>query len=410
MTEANPIKKRRQGMLALYEPNYRVYIYALSSTWCSLQIQLITRGWIMLELTDSPLLVTMTQGSFFIPMLLLSLAGGLLADKYSRKLMIIYAELVVLILYILLAVLYRMDLLDPFLIIGITLASGIAFALSTSARNAMLPSVVSKEALRNGAALSTMSWTLSFLVAPSLAGYFISIFGESITLFISCGITAFGLTQWSRIQPKHGPWKSPAKASPLTTLIAGFRYVRVHSSIGALIILGGAVMMLSMPYQALLPVFARDVLGSNSSGLGLLMGATGFGALVGCVFCAMRNTPIILGKSLRRAALCYGFVLILFSQSPWIIVSALIAILVGLCQQTFISANFTLIQTNVPTEILGRVFSIRYMAFGMMPVGQVAVGYLAEIMSAPLATLLVGLLSIIAVVIILKVFSSLRRL
>ena len=297
----------------------------------------------MLELTDSPLLVTMTQGSFFIPMLLLSLAGGLLADKYSRKLLIISAEFVVLLLYILLAVLYRMDLLNPSLIIGITLASGIAFALSTSARNAMLPSVVSKEALRNGAALSTMSWTLSFLVAPSLAGYFISIFGESVTLFISCGVTAFGLTQWSRIQPKHGPWKSPAKASPLATLIAGFRYVRVNSSIGALIVLGGAVMMLSMPYQALLPVFARDVLGSNSSGLGLLMGATGFGALLGCVFCAIRNTPIILGKSLRRAALCYGFVLILFSQSPWIIVSALIAILVGLCQQTFISANLSLI-------------------------------------------------------------------
>ena len=136
-------------MLALYEPNYRVYIYALSSTWCSLQIQLITRGWIMLNLTDSPLLVTMTQGSFFIPMLLLSLAGGLLADKYSRKLLIISAESVVLLLYILLAVLYRMDLLNPSLIIGITLASGIAFALSTSARNAMLPSVVSKEALRN---------------------------------------------------------------------------------------------------------------------------------------------------------------------------------------------------------------------------------------------------------------------
>ena len=203
----------------------------------------------MLELTDSPLLVTMTQGSFFIPMLLLSLAGGLLADKYSPKLLIISAESVVLLLYILLAVLYRMDLLNPTLILGITLASGIAFALSTSARNAMLPSVVSKEALRNGAALSTMSWTLSFLVAPSLAGYFISIFGESVTLFISCGVTAFGLTQWSRIQPKHGPWNSPAKASPLATLIAGFRYVRVNSSIGALIVLGGAVMMLSMPYH-----------------------------------------------------------------------------------------------------------------------------------------------------------------
>lgn len=364
----------------------------------------------MLELTDSPFLVTVTQGSFFIPMLFLALVGGLLADKFSRKLLIISAELVVLSLYLLLAVLYQLDLLSPALIISITLASGTAFALSTSARNAMLPSIVSKEALRNGAALSTMSWTLSFLVAPSLAGYFISVFGESITMFISCGITAFGLTQWSKIQPKHGPWTSPTKASPLANLIAGFRYVRVNSNIGALIVLGGAVMMLSMPYQALLPVFARDVLSSNSSGLGLLMGATGLGALFGCFFCAVKNTPSILGRSLRTAAVCYGFVLILFSQSPWIILSALISILVGLCQQTFISANFTLIQTNVPSEILGRVFSIRYMAFGLMPIGQVAVGYLAEITTPPLATLLVGLLSILAVVVILRGFSSLRSL
>lgn len=364
----------------------------------------------MLELTDSPFLVTMTQGSFFMPMLLLSLLGGLLADKYSRKLLIIYAESVVLILYLVIASLHVLNLLNPFLIIAITFSAGIAFALSTSARNAMLPSLVSKEGLRNGAALSTMSWTLSFLVAPSLAGIFISIFGESATLFISCGVTAFGLTQWSRLKPRHSPDQYSTKASPLATLIAGFHYVRVNSSIGGLIVLGGAVMMLSMPYQALLPVFARDVLSSDSSGLGILMGATGFGALLGSVFVATKNAPSILGKSLRIAALCYGFVLITFGLSQWIIISALIAILVGFSQQLFISANFTLIQTNVPSEILGRVFSIRYMAFGMMPIGQLAAGFVAEITTAPTATLLVGTLSIIVIATIIKLFPSLRSL
>jgi MFS family permease len=182
-----------------------------------------------------------------------------------------------------------------------------------------------------------------------------------------------------------------AHGSPLTSVVEGFRYVVYTGPIRALLLLLGVLSFVGMPYAVLMPIFADSILNGGPSGLGLLMGASGAGALAGALVLAARKGVAGLGGWVAGAAFLFGFTLIVFALSRAFWMSVVILVATGFFMIVALASSNTLIQSMVPDRLRGRVMSVYSMMFmGMAPFGSLAAGAVAERIGAPAAVALGG--------------------
>ena len=198
--------------------------------------------------------------------------------------------------------------------------------------------------------------------------------------------------------------------SIIANLGGGFKYIKQNNLIFYLIVMGAVSTIFVMPYQALMPVFARDILHSGSQGLGVLLGAAGVGAFAGSMFLASIDVPKNLGKLLLTAAIVGGIALIPFAMSPIFNLSVVFVFFVGLMMQLQMTSNVTAVQLTVPDEFRGRVISIRMVIFGMMPVGQMLSGWASELVGAPAAIASAGIIASVLMAVITIVSRDIRGL
>jgi predicted MFS family arabinose efflux permease len=203
--------------------------------------------------------------------------------------------------------------------------------------------------------------------------------------------------------------RSVTEAPPLEHIAEGFRYVRETAPIRALLLLIGLVSLVAVPYSVLMPIFADKVLHGGSRALGLLMGATGIGALLGALTLATRHGVHGLGRWVGISAVSFGASLILFSMSRWLALSLILLVPVGYSVMLQMSSTNTLIQSMVPDDLRGRAMSAYTMMFmGMMPLGSLLTGALAQRIGAPWTVALGGIGAIIGAALFLRKLPSLR--
>lgn len=369
---------------------------------------LIARGWLILEMTDSPFMVTAVAGVAQVPSLLLSIPGGVLADRYNRKTILLVGEAVNGLSLLTLAILIATDNVQIWHIFATGLVNGSSFALAFPSRAAVVPNLVPPKDIANGVALSSTMFSGAQLIGPALAGFLLAAFAMSVSFFVAAAASTLAVLVFIPVHIRAGmPREMQPKTSVLTSVAEGFSYIRHSQIVLGLMVIGFVIVIFGMSYQTVLPVFARDVLHAGTGGLGLLAAAGGAGAIIGSLAVATYTGPRAIRLFLGGGAIGLGAMIFFFAISPIFALSLVFSLFAGFALQLAFTANFAMLQVLVPDELRGRVLSVRFIIFGLAPAGTISLGIGAERFGTPSATAVVGLLCLIGAVVVLLVFPSL---
>jgi MFS family permease len=266
---------------------------------------------------------------------------------------------------------------------------GLVNAFDLPARQAFVIEMVGRRDLINAIALNSSIVNGARMVGPAIAGVIVAEFGEAwCFLFNAVSYGAVLAALVSMRVPRRAAVHDPRSA--IENIVEGFAFVGRTPPIRALILLLALVSLMGMPYAVLMPIFADRILGGGPRGLGLLMGATGIGALAGALSLTFRKSVFGLGRVVAFASAAFGVSLILFSFSRSFWFSAALLIPAGFSMMVQMASSNTLIQSMVPDQLRGRVMAVYSMMFmGMAPFGAMFAGLMAEQLDAP-ATVAIG--------------------
>jgi MFS family permease len=242
--------------------------------------------------------------------------------------------------------------------------------------------MVGREDLINAIALNSSMFNGARIIGPAVAGILVAAIGEGWCFFAN-GVSYIAVIIGLFMMTIPPVATRIHQGSAVTHIIEGFRFVMQTGPIRALLLLLGLVSVTSMPYAVLMPIFADRIFHSGARGLGILMGFSGIGALIGALTLAARREVKGLGRWVSVACGVFGFSLILFAFSRWFWLAAAMLIPVGFALMTQMGASNTLIQSMTPDRLRGRVMSVYSMMFmGMAPIGALLAGVVAEHLGA----------------------------
>ncbi|CAN5568255.1 MFS transporter [soil metagenome] len=378
---------------SLNERDFRLLWFGMLPSTLAMQMGMVTNGYLAYEITGSAAAVGFVTLGFGIPMLFLSLVGGVVADRLSKRQILMGTQAVIGLAALILAALVLTDLVQIWHMTVVAFMMGTAFAFNMPARQAYVAELVGKERLTNAVALNNTGMNMARVLGPSIAGAmigiaFIGIGGVYLIMTVMYAIVVFTV---SRL-PDRGVQPGSSDRKGLDSMIDGLRYIRNSSVLSALMLLAFAPTLLGMSYQALMPVFAEDVFNVGPSGLGLLMTVNGIGALVGSLAVATFSNYRKRGMLLVGLGLVFGLSIALFafSQTLWVAFPALI--LIGGASAAYMALNMSLVMNYAEPKYHGRVMSINMMTFSLMPLSVVPTGYLVDMFGAPVVIGCAGLL------------------
>jgi MFS family permease len=383
---------------ALRHRNFRLFfggqLVSLIGTW----MQSVAQSWLIYRLTGSAVLLGAVGFTSQFPVFLLAPIGGLVADRFPRRTILIVTQTVAMLLAGALAAVSLAEGVRVWLIFVLGAALGVVNAFDIPARQAFVVEMVERPDIMNAIALNSAMFNGARIVGPAIAGVLVASIGEGwcfLANALSYLAVIAGLLRM-RIPPGS---VAPVVTSALEHVLEGFRFVARTAPIRALLLLLGLVSLVAMPYTVLMPIFADQILHSGARGLGILMGASGVGALIGALALAARRELRGLGRWVAFAMAGFGLSLIGFALSRSFWLSTALLVPVGGCMMIQMSASNTLIQAMVPDALRGRVMSIYSMMFmGLAPVGALLAGTLASHMGAPSMVIVGGALAIIGAI------------
>ncbi len=386
----------RHALRSLRHRNYRLFfggqLISLIGTW----IQIVAQSWLVYRLTGSEVLLGLVGFAGQIPIFLLAPFGGVIADRSDRRRVLIATQAASLLAALILALLTLLGTVTVWHVVGTAIAVGIVNAVDMPTRQAFVPTLVDEEDLVNAIALNSTMFNGARIAGPAVAGVLLSAVGEgwcfaaNAASFLAVIVGLFLMTV-----PPHAPDRNVA--STAARIAEGFRYAWGHVPIRALLLLLGVVSITGMPYTVLMPVFADRVLHGGPRSLGLLMAASGCGALGGALLLASRKGIRGLGRWVALAAAGFGASLILFSFSRALWLSIGLLVPAGFTMIVQMASSNTLVQSMVPDKLRGRVMSVYSVMFlGMTPFGSLLAGALAARVGAPVTVALGGCVCVIA--------------
>ncbi|MBI1802194.1 MAG: MFS transporter [Chloroflexi bacterium] len=383
---------------ALQHRNYRLYFFgqlvSLVGTW----MQMVAQGWLVYQLTNSPLYLGLVSFAASIPVWALSLGAGVVIDRVPRRYVLIATQTVAMLLAFVLAALVFARVIQPWHILILSFLLGISQAFDGTARQAFVKDMVGKEDLMNAIALNSALFNMSRIIGPALAGIALASVGAAWCFFLN-GLSFLAVIAGLMLQQMPKFVAQPRTASVWGDIQEGLRYIRDNQTISTLILIVSVSSVFGFAYAALLPAYAQDVVHVDAQGLGFLSTASGLGALCGALMVAALSHTRRKGVILTVGNLFFPLMLILFSLSRSFPLSLLLMAAVGwgfMIQNT--TAN-TLVQSIVPDRLRGRVMSVYNLAFfGLSPIGSLQAGFVAQQLGVPIglgwgavATLLFGL-------------------
>lgn len=393
---------RRMGGALRYH-NYRQLWFGSLATSTGHWMQQVALGWLALSLTNSAAWVGTIGFARGIPMLLFSLIGGVLADRMDRRRLLQSMQATAGVISGILAVLITTGQMTIELLLLFAFLSGSAMSFIFPTRQALVPSLVDRSDLANAVAVNSATMNGSRVLGPSLAGLLMSAVGAAACFFFQTILLVAAFFATARLRLPERP-ASHQRGTPLQSLQEGFRYIRSSQEVMALLGLAAIPTVLGQPYIQMLPVMARDVLGTGPEGLGLLLAASGIGAMTGSLTIAFLGNIRRKGAWLLVAATIFGLLLCLFATARSLPVALILMAITGVAQSVYMALNNTLLQTIVPDQYRGRVMSVYMLTWGLMPIGTLPVGIIAQHYGAPLAITLGG-----AVCALFSLITAIRR-
>jgi MFS family permease len=380
--------------------NYRLYFAGQSVSLIGTWMQKTAVSWVIYTLTHSTFMLGLTLFASQFPSFLLSLLGGVVSDRYNRYRVLLTTQVASMIQAVLLALLIFFKHYEVWEILTLSAMLGIINAFDVPARQSLVYEMIEdKKDLPNALALNSSMVNLSRLIGPAIAGFVLETLGNEVCFALNAFsfIAVIGSLLMMRL-PKYLE-KAHVK-NVFGELKEGFAYLKATPSIAFVIAMLGLISLLVLPFNTLIPYYAREVFKGNATTFGVIDSVIGLGAFSGAIFLASLKAGSNLKKILSINTLVFGAGLILFSHEKQYPLALIFATVAGFGMMSQITISNTLIQTTVEPGMRGRVISFYAMAFfGLQPIGGLLVGSVSKWIGAPdtilaegIAALLIGLL------------------
>ena len=389
-------------------PGFRMLFLGTLATNSAFWMYQIAIGWLALELTDSPFWVGLTGFAGGIPLLLFALPSGVIIDRVDRRAVLMTAQVGIMLVAATFSILVGTELIRTWSMLMLAFAYGTVMSFIFPTRNAIVPALVGREDLANAVALNAAGQNSTRVVGPSLAGVLIAVVGVSWTFAVAAALQILAL-MWTARLPDEASERTVRGGTLRSNLMVGIRVVGNDPFLVGLILLATVSTVLVMPYINLMPVFARDELDLGATGLGILMACTGLGSVAGALLVARwRGLATIPGIQIT-SSLAFTVLVLVFAVTPLTTAAGLLLFLAGIVSAAYMAVNQTVLQLRVADEVRGRVLSIYLLTWGMLPLGQLPIGALADAVGAPLATAAASVIAVAFIILLAIRYPSLRR-
>jgi MFS family permease len=366
-----------------------------ASTAMAMWMDQVVRGWLMYELTNSPVQLGLVHGVQALPILVLSPVAGSVADRYPRKLQLVVTQVLVGVMYAMLALLIMTGRIRPWHVYATAFVMAMVQTFHQPARAAMVADAVPPCQLTNAIGLTSVMFNVARSTGPALAGFLIATRGTASCYAVQAGfyLLAFVWTLQLRPSPSasiSGRDHAAHGASFGQSIVEGWTFSWRNETVRAGLLIVMCASLFIVPFTTLLPVFARDLLGVGATGQGGLLTAMGMGALCSAVIIASLGDRLPRGPLMLWGGTVYGLSVVAFAASPSFRLSLGLMMIVGLAHVSSYALVQTVVQTYSPSAFRGRTMAIFQMSWVVMTLGSMLAGTLAALVGARWAAASMG--------------------
>ncbi|OGW36381.1 MAG: hypothetical protein A2Y97_01920 [Nitrospirae bacterium RBG_13_39_12] len=380
---------------ALHYRDFRLFwfgqLISLSGTW----MQSVAQGWLVYSLTKSPFYLGMVAAAGSLPILLFTLVGGIAADRFRKRNLLLLTQALSIIPAFLLGILTDINIIAVWHVALLAALLGTANAFDIPARQSFLAELVGKNNLMNAIALNSAAFNGARMIGPVIAGMTIAYIGLPACFYINALSYLAVIIALSKMNIE-GDIKVSSKGL-IRDFTEGIQFIKSTPDVYRIILLIGVFSLIGIPYITFLPIFAVEVLKAGPQGFGFLVGAAGTGALTAALFLAFRGNIKNTNRFMSISALCFAFSLFAFSISNVFYISIAALIFIGWGIVSFLATANSFIQLSVPDNLRGRAMSVYALVFlGTAPLGNTLIGTLADFVGTIKAVNISAIICIIA--------------
>ncbi|RPI06290.1 MAG: MFS transporter [Ignavibacteriae bacterium] len=380
MTASSPSRRPswQKTFSALKHRNYRLWFWgqmiSLFGTW----MQMTAQGFLVYELTHSSAFLGYVGFASGIPSWLFTMVGGVVADRMSRRRLLIITQLAMMIQALILAALAFFGIVQPWHILVLAFGLGMANAFDAPTRLAFISEMVDRDDLTNAVALNATMFNSAIIVGPAVAGIIYAAFGPGWCFIINgfSFVAVIAALMAMRLQPQE---RAGQQTSTLSALIEGVSYVRHQPVIRTLIGLVAAVCLFGMALGTLIPAWSVKILHGNAATNGMLFSARGVGSLIGALAIASLGQSASRGKLIMGGSLFFPVFIALFALVHILPASLFLMMFIGFASIFVLNLSNATIQSLTPDNLRGRVMGVYSTIFmGSIPIGSILLGTMAE--------------------------------
>jgi MFS family permease len=400
---------QHRTLRAFHNPDYRLLWPANLLSYTSRWMQMTILGWLVLQLTDSPWHVALVGFFGMAPMLVLGLVGGLLADTANRKTVILSTQVAGLgasTAMLALLITGSEQFWHAYVIVSVT---GTSWALEMPSRRSAIHDLLGSSGMTNGVAMDSVGMSASRMIGPALAGLLISttgFIGAYVAVVVSY-LTAVALL-W-RFTLASTPGNGRESASLTKNLVEGLRYVWGHPALRATVTVTVLMNLLMFPYQHLVPVISRDILGVGPAPMGVLLAGAGMGAMIGAVLVASATSIRHHGRLYIGGSALSFVALLLFATSRWYSLSLPALVLLGLGTAGFSTMQASIVMFVARMDVRGKALGVVSLAIGASPIGALMEGVVADILGPEFALGINATAGLVCMALVATLLPALRR-
>lgn len=404
----------RRSFGALRVPAFRLFAAATLSLSLGVWIGSVGQMWLIQELTGSPFYLGLVNFFWGLPMMTLSLVGGVVADRFDRRTIMVVGRSLNTILLILMALLIYWGDVQVWQVLGFAFLQGTIMAFDLPARQSLIPMLVPRQDLMNAIAIHSSIWGSTNVIGPAVAGSLIALLGTSGCFFLAGGLSGVAALIFWRLRALPAATEAPVspqepRPSMLLGLQEGFQYLRGQRVIVGIMLMNVVPVVVGQAYISLMPAYAAGILHGDAVTYSTLLSAGGVGALLATGLIASLGDVSRKGLAVIMTGLAFtGGLLVLAGTGSFWPALILLALLGG-TSMSFWTLSNTLVQGSVDDGVRARVTSIGQLTWGFQAFGSLLLGTIGNFFGVPAAIGIAGGLSLVWVIAIFVKFPEIRR-
>ncbi len=370
-------------------------------------LMMVALGWLVLELTGSSLSLGIVWTSRSLPNMIFGLLAGSLADKFNKRNLLVWSFSILSVCSLAVGLLITFNMIQLWHVIVLTFLIGTLMTFDGATRQAFVVDLVDQTDTMSAISVNAFGMRMMGVFGGAVAGFIIEIWGTEWAFYLKFATYLIAIAIILFI--KNLKPLDSKKQSIQGNFLEGLNIIRQNQVVLALMVMATACEILGFSHKVVTPIFARDILNVGAIGLGMFSTATSIGGLLALIVLVLLGDYRHKGRIMLGVFLFFGILLILFSFSPWYPASLILIGLVGAMAASHDALQHTILQLNVAQEQRGRAIGLWQMSIGLGPVGMLTLGWMADLLGAPIALGSFGFMMIIIFFILIIFFTKLHK-